>query len=416
MFVLVSVVALIGLVAAIAVAAAGGMQIHSTVSLLAWTIGGSVCTAGFAVLLLFILRRRSALLQLTVASLAPVVAVGAGVAGGSWAMFIAGHDLRVLVVILIGAGTVGVITALVFGSRISKASAELGRLAQSISRESEAEETDHIEQRAAFRARMIAGDAGPVELAGLARELDAALTRLAESRAETAALEQSRRELVAWVSHDLRTPLAGIRAMVEALQDGVVSDPETVDRYHRTIGLEVERLSGLVSDLFELSRIHAGALNLELAAFPIDEVLSDVVAGATLLARAKGVELTSSVSGAPVVSLAAAEMRRAVQNLIDNAIRHTPEGGTIHVEVASDDSAGFALISVEDACGGIPESDIERVFEVAYSGDAARSPGDGRAGLGLAVARGLVEAQSGDVSVRNADQGCRFTIRIPLAK
>ncbi len=238
---------------------------------------------------------------------------------------------------------------------------------------------------------------------------------LAESRAEAAALEQSRRELVAWVSHDLRTPLAGIRAMVEALEDRVVVDPETIDRYHRTIGVEVDRLTSLVADLFELSMIHAGTLRLELAPVPLDEVLSDVVAGGTLLARAKGVELSASLAGAPVVRLAAPEMGRAVQNLIDNAIRHTPSGGTIRLEVAADEASGSACVSVADGCGGIPDHDLDRVFELAYSGDVARTPGDGRAGLGLAVTRGLVEAQRGRVSVVNEDTGCRFTIRLPLA-
>jgi signal transduction histidine kinase len=336
-------------------------------------------------------------------------------------MFITGHDLRTLVVILVGAGTVGVITALLFGSRISRASAGLGELARAIGREEQTASSgigaDSPSQRTGDNQRTRDRHReGPGELARLARELDAAVARLAESRSEAAALEQSRRELVAWVSHDLRTPLAGIRAMVEALEDRVVDDRETIDRYHRTIGVEVDRLSALVADLFELSRIHAGALRLQLAPVALDEVLSDVVAGATLLARAKGVELTASLADSPVVKLAVPEMGRAVQNLIDNAIRHTPPGGTIRIEVASEPESGCACVAVADSCGGIPERDLERVFELAYSGDTARTPGDGRAGLGLAVARGLVEAQLGRVSVLNEDGGCRFTIRLPLAE
>ncbi len=278
------VVGAVGSAAAVAIASFGRMGISSTAGLLGWTLGGAAASTALAVLLLWLLRRRPVTVQVTVASLAPVVAVAAGVVGGSWTMFISGHDLRTLVVILVGAGTVGVITALVFGSRISRASAGLGELARRIGEQNDA-------PRSNTANRAISGDAGPGELAGLARDLDAALARLEESRAQAAALEQSRRELVAWVSHDLRTPLAGIRAMVEALEDGVVEDKETVDRYHRTIGLEVERLTSLVADLFELSKIHAGALRLELAPQRLDEVLSDVVAGATLLARAKGVVL-----------------------------------------------------------------------------------------------------------------------------
>lgn len=387
------------------------MGVSSTVGLLLWTVGGAAGSTALAVALLYGLRRRPVTVQVTIASLAPVVAVAAGVTGGSWAMFISGHDLRTLVVILVGAGTVGMITALLFGSRIARSSAGLGELARRIG-EHAMPDGGVTDSR---RAHSIADDGSPSELARLARELDDAVSRLAESRAEAAAVEQSRRELVAWVSHDLRTPLAGIRAMVEALEDGVVDDTETVDRYHRTIGVEVDRLASLVADLFELSKIHAGALHLQLSPVALDEVLSDVVAGATLLARAKGVELTNSLTGAPVVKLAAPEMGRAVQNLIDNAIRHTPPGGTIRVEVAADTATGTACVSVADSCGGIPEDDLDKVFELAYSGDVARTPGDGRAGLGLAVTRGLVEAQRGKVSVVNEGGGCRFTIRLPLA-
>lgn len=408
----------VGIAVAAVVASQGRMDLGSTASLLGWTIGGAAVTAAVAAVLLWLLRRRPATVQVTVASLAPVVAVAAGVAGGSWAMFISGHDLRTLVVILVGAGTVGVITAILFGSRISQASAGLGELARAIGREEQGGPPDigQVSSAGPTHATRDKQNEGPGELARLARELDAAVARLAESRSEAAALEQSRRELVAWVSHDLRTPLAGIRAMVEALEDGVVDDRATIDRYHRTIGVEIDRLSSLVNDLFELSRIHAGALRLQLAPVALDEVLSDVVAGATLLARAKGVELTASLADSPVVKLAVPEMGRAVQNLIDNAVRHTPRGGTIRIEVASDPESGCACLSVADSCGGIPERDLERVFELAYSGDVARTPGDGRAGLGLAVTRGLVEAQLGSVSVLNEDRGCRFTIRLPLAE
>lgn len=401
------VVGVVGLIAAVAIASFGRMGISSTAGLLAWTLGGAAASTGLAVLLLWLLRRRPVTVQVTVASLAPVVAVAAGVVGGSWTMFISGHDLRTLVVILVGAGTVGVITALVFGARISKASAGLGEIARRIGDQS-------VDPRSHAASRF-AGDGGPGELAGLARDLDAALARLEESRAEAAALEQSRRELVAWVSHDLRTPLAGIRAMVEALEDGVVEDRETVDRYHRTIRVEVERLTSLVADLFELSRIHAGALHLELTPQRLDEVLSDVVAGATLLARVKGVLLAVSSEGSPMVRVSQSEMGRAVQNLVDNAIRHTPPGGRIQVEVSTDEEASRATVSVSDGCGGIPDKDLARVFDLAFRGDDARSP-DGRAGLGLAVTRGLVEAQKGQVGVSNTSDGCRFTISLPLAE
>jgi len=400
-FIAPAVIGLAGILAAVAVAAAGKMNAGSTVGLLAWAIGGAVITTAIAAISLWFLRRRAAMLQVTVASLAPIVAITAGVVGGSWAMFLSSHDLRALVVILIGAGTVAVITALLLGRRVARASADLGEMARRIGDDG----ASHPEKR---------NLAGPSELSSIALELDAALVRLEESRAQAAVAEQSRRELVAWVSHDLRTPLAGIRAMVEALSDGVVSDPETIERYHHTICNEVDRLAALVSDLFELSRIHAGALRLELAPVRVSDVLSDVVAGATLLARAKGVTFTTSISDDAVSRVSHAEIVRAVQNLVDNAIRHTAAGGQIRLVVDIDSRANRSVISVTDSCGGIPPDDLSRVFDVSFSGDVARTPGDGRAGLGLAVARGLVEAQEGQVGVQNVEGGCRFSISLPL--
>jgi signal transduction histidine kinase len=255
-----------------------------------------------------------------------------------------------------------------------------------------------------------------LEMALLAAELEATSARLAEFQDRAAALDRSRRELVAWVSHDLRTPLAGIRAMVEAIEDGVVEDTETVARYHRTIRQETERLAHLVDDLFELSKIHAGALALDLQQVPLDDLMSDALACASVPARAKGVELRGVMNRpSPVVTLSTPEMARVVRNLLDNAIRHTPAGRTIRVEAGIDETGTAARVSVLDACGGIPEHELDQVFETAYRGDAARTPGDGGAGLGLAVARGLVEAHHGDISVHNEDGGCRVLVRLPLS-
>jgi signal transduction histidine kinase len=253
----------------------------------------------------------------------------------------------------------------------------------------------------------------PGELADLAAELQLTSARLADAQSQAATLERSRRELVAWVSHDLRTPLAGIRAMVEALEDGVVDDPETVARYHRTMRREADRLAGLVNDLFELSRIQAGSLSLTYESVPLEDLVADAISGAAAAAAAKGIEVRSRVRQPSTVELSTPEMARVVCNLLDNAIRHTAAGGTVIVDAGLDDNATSAVVSVLDACGGIPEHDLDLVFEMAYRGDAARSPGDGGGGLGLAVARGLVEAHHGEISVQNEGPGCRFVVRLP---
>jgi signal transduction histidine kinase len=204
--------------------------------------------------------------------------------------------------------------------------------------------------------------------------------------------------------------------MVEALEDGVVDEPETVARYYRTMRCEVDRLSGLVDDLFELSRIEAGALGLDFERVPLDELVSEAVASASVIAGAKGIDLRGAVGEpSPVVELSTPEMARVVRNLLDNAIRHTAPGGTVWIEAVLDESGAEAVVSVRDACGGIPEDDLDHVFELAYRGDAARTPGSGGAGLGLAVARGLVEAHQGSISVRNEGDGCRFTVRLPVS-
>ena len=397
-------VAAIGVAAAVALAADASMGAWDTGVLLSWALGSAAVAAVVAALLLRVLRHARLGVQASIAALAPVLAVTVALLGTATTMFISAHDLRALLVVTVAAGTVGLVTALALGERVAGASQRLGDLAQRIGDDGPGPLSGRVPH------------GGPSELVGLAAELEAALARLAETRAQAAAAEDSRRQLVAWVSHDLRTPLAGIRAMVEALEDGVVDDPETVARYYRTMGRETDRLAGLVDDLFELSRIQAGAVNLDLEQIALDELVSDAVAGVSLAAEAKGVRLRGDVaSPAPVVELSIPEMARVVRNLLDNAIRHTPRGGTVWVEAAVDSDGGAALVSVRDGCGGIPDPDLPRVFEMAYRGDAARTPGDGGAGLGLAVARGLVEAHHGEISVRNEGQGCRFTIRLPLA-
>jgi signal transduction histidine kinase len=255
----------------------------------------------------------------------------------------------------------------------------------------------------------------PAELSDLSAELTATHERLTQARSRERALEASRRELVAWVSHDLRTPLAGLRAMAEALEDQVVVDPREVNQYHSQIRREVDRLTVMIDDLFELSRIHAGALRLTKRMVGLEDLVAEVVASTDPVARAKGVRLTgAAVRGMPVY-VDAAEMGRALRNLVTNAIRHTPPDGD--VEVLAEVQSGMASVSVSDACGGIPPGDLPRVFDVAFRGESARTPGpQSGGGLGLSIARGIVEAHSGQIAVRNAGLGCQFLIRLPLAR
>jgi signal transduction histidine kinase len=309
-------------------------------------------------------------------------------------------DQDVVLDLMVIAGLAALIVALFVGRRLIKASRAISTAVQGV------------------------GDSGvyiappltlPAELAELSDGLATAHERLAQARSRERALEASRRELVAWVSHDLRTPLAGLRAMAEALEDQVVVDPREVSQYHTQIRREVDRLTLMIDDLFELSRIHAGALRLSRRMVGLEDLVAEVVASAEPVARSKGVRLTgAAVRGMPVF-IDTAEMGRALRNLVTNAIRHTPSDGV--VDVLAEVQSGMACVSVSDACGGIPPGDLPRVFDVAFRGESARTPGPQEgAGLGLSIARGIVEAHSGQIAVRNAGPGCQFLIRLPLAR
>jgi signal transduction histidine kinase len=319
-----------------------------------------VCALGWA--LHYGLRRRSIAANVSAVVLTAVAAVTVGILATAMAMFISAHDLHVLLIVLAVTGLVSLGNALWLGRRL-------------------------------------AGES----------------VWAAQARDRERALEASRRELVAWVSHDLRTPLAGLRAMSEALADGVVTDKSTVDSYHARLRTETDRMSALVDDLFELSRINAGALQLSLDSVDLADVVSDAVASAAPVAAASGVNLVAEPGRYPAVQASETELGRVLRNLLANAIRHTPADGQVTVTGGAEH--GAAWLAVADACGGIPEDDLPRVFDVAFRGTRSRTPPKTPApaggGLGLAIARGLVEAHRGEIAVSNTPSGCRFVIRLP---
>ncbi|NNN34751.1 HAMP domain-containing histidine kinase [Streptomyces sp. S3(2020)] len=343
---------------------------------------------------LWLLRRRSLTVALTVVAAVAVTAMLAGTLSVAQAMFLSGHDLSVVTTVVAMAAVVSLVTALILGRWVVARSRELAVAARSFG------------DGGAFTA-----PEGPAtaELAALGAELAATSAKLAQSRDRERALETSRRELVAWISHDLRTPLAGLRAMSEALEDGVAADP---DRYLKQIRTEVERLNDMVGDLFELSRIHAGTLPLSCTRISLYDLIGDALAGADPLAREHGVRLVGDRVAAIPVEVDGKEMSRVLGNLLVNAIRRTPADGT--VAVAAERSPEGVVVSVTDGCGGIPEEDLPRVFDTGWRGTHARTPPAG-AGLGLAIVRGIVEAHHGRATVRNIPGGCRFEVVLPAA-
>jgi signal transduction histidine kinase len=353
-----------------------------------------------AILALKKFAARSIGLMITIVVAATVITSLAGVGVIAYRMVGTAAERDDVLDLMAIAGLAGLLVALFVGHRLIKASRALSSAVQGVG-----ESGVYVAPQLTL----------PAELAELSEGLAVAHERLAQARSRERALEASRRELVAWVSHDLRTPLAGLRAMAEALEDQVVVDPREVSQYHSQIRREVDRLTLMIDDLFELSRIHAGALRLSKRMVGLEDLVAEVVASAEPVARHKGVRLTgAAVRGMPV-HVDSAEMGRALRNLVTNAIRHTPSDAG--VDVLAEVQNGMACVSVSDACGGIPPADLPRVFDVAFRGESARTPGPQEgAGLGLSIARGIVEAHSGQIAVRNAGPGCQFLIRLPLAR
>ncbi len=393
-----------------------------------------------AILLATRWRRRPVAAQLGLVSGVTVAAVAAGTLVASADMFLSTAGTEDLLVVLASAGTAGAVVAQLLAGRIREAVRRLAALAERIGAEPAAGDQVRVSTHGVPAPRNDAkaptANVPTKELATLAAQLEEASDRLRAAQASERALEASRRELMTWISHDLRTPLAGIRAMAEALEDGVADDAETVARYHRCLQVEVSRLAGMVDDLFQLSRISSGTLRMELEPVVLADLVSDALAVAGRVAEAKGVGLRASpIDPGVKVSLATAEFLRILHNLFENAARHTPSGGTVSLETVF--GADEVALSVRDSCGGIPEADLVRVFEAGFRGDAARtlpgspspgntSPGNtsagspsgrvpgAQAGLGLAIAQGLAEAHGGRIEVRNEGAGCCFCLHLPL--
>lgn len=203
--------------------------------------------------------------------------------------------------------------------------------------------------------------------------------------------------------------------MTEALDDGLADDPA---RFHRQMRRQVDHMSDLVDSLFQLSKITSGTLALRLEPMSLHDLVSDAVAELAPVATAREVTLVELTSPDHTVVGDVRELARVIVNLLANAIEHTPAGGTIRISTARDDDA--MVLSVQDSGSGIAADDLTRIFEPGWRGTDARTPGTSihgvsGAGLGLAIARGIVEAHRGVISAHNAAVGSRFDVRLPTA-
>jgi signal transduction histidine kinase len=226
-------------------------------------------------------------------------------------------------------------------------------------------------------------------------------------------LDLLRRNLIAWAGHDLRTPLASIRAIIEALADGVVEDEDTVRRYLCTAQREIRSLSLLIDDLFELAQIEAGGLHLEMRPNSMSDLISDTIEGFSELAARQEITLDASAEpGVDPVLMDARQIGRVLTNVLGNALRHTPPGGVVQVQAARKPKA--VLVEISDTGEGISAEDLPHIFERFYRAEKSRSRATGGAGLGLAIAKGIVEAHGGQIGVESAaGQGTRFSFTLP---
>jgi signal transduction histidine kinase len=259
--------------------------------------------------------------------------------------------------------------------------------------------------------RIVEADAGgTAEITRLASWFNSMAASIQEAFLRRDSAEADRRQVIAALSHDLRTPLASVRAMIEAIDDGVVTDPTTIRRYQRTIRSEIGHLSALMDELFELSRLESGALTLQLEKVALEDILSDALEGQREQAEQANITLVGQAEPElPLVPLDVRQMQRVIDNLLQNALRHTPAGGAILLHAAPQCASASSqptgiVVQVIDTGEGIAAHDLPHIFERTYRGETSRRRAAGdvenaiaNAGLGLAIAQRIVAAHGGSI-------------------
>ncbi|MGF1472812.1 MAG: sensor histidine kinase [Rubrobacteraceae bacterium] len=339
--------------------------------------------------------------------------VGAGLIGsllllgmmlaGAQAMFISGHDFVIVLTMLLFAAVLSVGFSLLCAAPMAERIEKLRRGAARLT-EGKLETEIPVE--------------GHDEISDLATDFNRMATALEAAKEHEREMEQARRDLIASVSHDLRTPLASTRALIEAVADGVATDPETEARYLDSARRELAHLSRLVDDLFEIARIDAGVMQLSLEQASLRDLVSDTLASFQPQAEQQGVQLVGEIEGAVDPVLAnPPRLQRVLHNLVSNALRHTPADGTVALRAVPQDDK--VQVEVADTGEGIAEEDLPRVFERSFRGEESRTRSEDHhtgAGLGLAIARGLVEAHGGEIHVESdPGKGSRFLFTLRRA-
>ena len=319
-------------------------------------------------------------------------------------MFASQHDLLLATVLLLFASGIALVLGIFLSSTLVQRIRQVSQAAHQV-------QSGDLQARVPVRGRD--------EVAELAAAFNQMATRLQESDLKQRELDRLRRELIAWVGHDLQTPLASIRAIVEALADGVVEDSETAQRYLSTVQRDIRSLSLLVDDLFQMAQMDAGGLQLNREPASLADLISDTLESFSELAARRNVVLEGEIatgSGQAAldnITMDVQRIGRVLSNLVSNALRHTPAGGRVWIRAAL--SGGEALVEVTDSGEGISPEHLSHVFERFYRAEAYGSRSTGGAGLGLAIAKGIVEAHGGQVGVESAPgQGSRFYFTLPV--
>ena len=315
-------------------------------------------------------------------------------------MFASEHDLLLAIVLLVFAGGIAMVLGYFLSTTVTERIQLLKSAAENLAQ-------GDLQTRVPVQGRD--------EVAGLAVTFNQMAQQLQAADQKQRELENLRRDLIAWVSHDLQTPLASMRAILEALSDGVVEDPETVKRYLNTAQRDVRYLSALIDDLFQMAQLDAGGFPLHLAEASLSDLVSDTLESFTELAKQQELTLEGNVdSDVDPVHMDTQAIGRVLNNLIGNALRHTSNKGRVSVWVRR--TTQGVEVTVSDTGAGIRAEDLPYIFERFYRGDASRSRnrGTGGAGLGLAIARGIVQAHRGEIKVESQlGKGTQFTFYIP---
>jgi signal transduction histidine kinase len=313
-------------------------------------------------------------------------------------MFASRHDLLLAIVLLFFAGGMAMALGYFLSSTI----------------------TDRIHLLKGAAEKLAQGDLktrvpvnGRDEVAMLAHTFNQMAEQLESVDKKQRELERMRADLIAWVGHDLQTPLASVRAILEALEDGMVEDPDTIKRYLSTAQRDVRSLSVLIDDLFQMAQLNTGGIPLDIMPSSLADLISDTLESFSELASRQGIKLAGSVDAdVDPVQMDTQRIGRVLNNLVGNALRYTPAEGRVKV-IARRTAAGVE-VTVSDSGEGIRAEDLPRVFESFYRGEKSRSRSTGGAGLGLAISRGIIHAHGGEISVQSQpDQGSQFIFTLP---